>query len=123
MRGWTSIPRPRPCSTARSAKRGTEMRATLGLAALALAACVPTLHEPYEAGLEPGLDIVDNRLFVPAVVNGQATSALLDSAAEMTIVDDDFARRLVLATTGSATAHGSGAASMEASFAEDVDIG
>ena len=95
----------------------------IGLAALALAACAPTLHEPYEAGLEPGLDIVRNRLFVPAVVNGQATSALLDSAAEMTILDDDFARRLVLATTGSATAHGSGAATMEATFAEDVDIG
>jgi predicted aspartyl protease len=95
----------------------------IGLAALALAACVPTLHEPEEAGLEPGLDIVNNRLFVPAVVNGQATSALLDSAAEMTIVDDDFARRLVLATTGSATAHGSGAATLEATFADDVDIG
>ncbi len=99
------------------------MKAMIGLAVLALAACAPALREPYEAGLEPGLDIVNNRLFVPAVVNGLATSALLDSAAEMTIVDDDFARRLVLATTGSATAHGSGAASMQATFAEDVDIG
>src|SRR5688572_20220687 len=98
------------------------MRAGIALAALALAGCAVS-QEPPELAVEPGLDIVNNRLFVPAVVNGQATSALLDSAAEMTILDEDFARRLVLATTGSATAHGSGAATMEATFAEDVDIG
>jgi predicted aspartyl protease len=98
------------------------MRAGIALAALALAGCAVS-QEPPELAVEPGLEIVGNRLFVPTVVNGQATSALLDSAAEMTIVDDDFARRLVLATTGSAAAHGSGAATMEATFAEDVDIG
>lgn len=96
------------------------MKAGIGLAALALAACATAPSEP---AVEPGLEIVNNRLFVPALVNGQSTSALLDSGAEMTIVDDDFARRLGLLTAGSATAHGSGEARMEASFAEDVDIG
>jgi len=94
----------------------------LWLAALALAGCA-TFSEPYERGPEPGLEIVNDRLFVPAVVNGVVTEALLDSAAEMTIFDDDFARRLGLTAQGSATAHGSGEAAMQAGFVEDVDIG
>ena len=98
------------------------MRLKIALAALALAGCA-TFSEPYERGIEPGLDIVDNRLFVPALVNGVATEALLDSAAEMTILDDDFARRLGLVAVGSAAAHGSGEATLEAGFVEDVDIG
>jgi predicted aspartyl protease len=98
------------------------MRAGIALAALALAGCaVP--QEPPELAVEPGLEIVGNRLFVPTIINGVVVSALLDSAAEMTLVDDDLARRLQLAATGSATAHGSGAGTMEASFAENVDIG
>jgi predicted aspartyl protease len=90
---------------------------------LALAGCATMPIEPPELRPEPELELVNNRLFVPAIVNGQLVSALLDSAAEMTILDDDFAARLGLVATGSATAHGSGAAAMEARFAEDVDIG
>ena len=98
------------------------MKSRFWLAALALTGCA-TFSEPYERGPEPGLEIVNNRLFVPTLVNGLATEALLDSAAEMTILDDDFARRLGLVATGSAAAHGSGEAAMEAGFVEGVDIG
>ena len=98
------------------------MRAGIALVALALAGCA-TAMEPPEPRLEPGLEMVNDRPFVPTLINGVAVSALLDSAAEMTIIDDDLARRLQLGTQGSATAHGSGAAAMEARFAEGVDIG
>lgn len=68
------------------------------------------------------LEEVNNRLFLQVTINGQPTTALLDSAAEMTIVDDDFAKRLGLIETGSAVAHGSGAEKMEARFADDVRV-
>lgn len=68
------------------------------------------------------LEEVNNRLFLQVTINGQPTTALLDSAAEMTIVDDDFAKRLGLTETGSAVAHGSGAEKMEARFADDVRV-
>lgn len=68
------------------------------------------------------LETFNNRLFLPVTVNGQRTVALLDSAAEMTILDDDFAARLGLAPTGSAAAHGSGAEAVEARFADHVAI-
>jgi predicted aspartyl protease len=73
------------------------------------------------AQAEP-LELVNNRPFVSATVNGRPVTALLDSAAEMTIIDDDAAVRLGLVPTGSATAHGSGAAPMQARFAEHVAV-
>lgn len=73
------------------------------------------------ARAEP-LELVNNRSFVAATVNGRPVTALLDSAAEMTIIDDDAAARLGLTVSGSATAHGSGAAAMEARFAEHVAV-
>jgi predicted aspartyl protease len=76
---------------------------------------------PGAASAEP-LEVHNNRLFLPVTVNGQRVTALLDSAAEMTVVDDDAAVRLGLVPTGSATAHGSGAAAMEARFADHVAV-
>ena len=73
------------------------------------------------ASAEP-LEVHNNRLFLPVTVNGQRVTALLDSAAEMTVVDDDAAVRLGLVPTGNATAHGSGAAAMEARFADHVAV-
>ena len=98
------------------------IRALLAAAALGLAACAAGSNH-VEPGPDPDVELVNNRLFVPAAVNGTVVVALLDSAAEMTVVDDDFARRLGLVTEGSAAAHGSGAARMEATFATGVDIG
>lgn len=71
--------------------------------------------------LADGLRLAGDRLFVPVVVNGTATEALLDSGAEMTLVDAGFARRLDLALQGSETARGTGG-EQEVRFASGVDI-
>ena len=94
------------------------MRPVLLLAAL-LAVATAFVAGPASA---ERLELFNDRLFLAVTVNGEPSVALLDSAAEMTIVDDDFADRLGLAAAGSATAHGSGAAQMEARFAEGVAI-
>jgi hypothetical protein len=73
------------------------------------------------ASAEP-LETYNERLFLRVIVNGRPATALLDSAAEMTMFDDDFAAGLGLAGSGSATARGSGAAAMEARFADHVRI-
>jgi predicted aspartyl protease len=86
-----------------------------------LAALLALLLPLAPVGAEPSRPAA-NRLYLPVTVNGQRTLALLDSAAEMTILDDDFAARLGLTPTGSAVAHGSGAATMEARFADHVRI-
>lgn len=49
-----------------------------------------------------------DRLYVPARINGVATEAVLDSAAEATIIDDDFARRIGTGRGKAVTARGSG---------------
>ena len=87
----------------------------------AILAGLALLLAPAAAPAEP-LELFNNRLFLTVSVNGRPTVALLDSAAEMTVLDDDFARALGLAQTGSATAHGSGARAMEARFADDVAV-
>jgi predicted aspartyl protease len=73
------------------------------------------------ASAEP-LETYNDRLFLHVTVNGRPATALLDSAAEMTMFDDDFAAGLGLAGSGGATARGSGAAAMEARFADHVRI-
>ena len=79
------------------------------------------LLAPLPAAAEP-LDLFNNRLYLSVTVNGTPATALLDSAAEMTMLDDDFAARLGLTPTGSAVTHGSGEGRMEARFAETVAI-
>ncbi|NNM75327.1 hypothetical protein HJG53_00175 [Sphingomonas sp. ID1715] len=54
------------------------------------------------------LTVRGDRLFIPARINGVATEAVLDSAAESTIVDDDFARRIGMGKGKAVTARGSG---------------
>lgn len=80
-----------------------------------------TLAWPGLASAEP-MELFNNRPFLRITVNGQPVTALLDTAAEMTLIDDDAAVRLGLTVTGSATAHGSGAAAMEARFADHVAV-
>lgn len=90
------------------------MRLALAFAAALAATAGPASAEP--------LELFNDRLFLSVTVDGEPSVALLDSAAEMTILDDDFAARLGLATAGSATAHGTGEAAMEARFSEGVEI-
>ncbi len=49
-----------------------------------------------------------DRLYVPARINGVATEAVLDSGAEATVLDDDFARRIGTGKGRAVTARGSG---------------
>ncbi len=63
----------------------------------------------------------ENRVYIPAQVNGHATQVLLDSGAEMTVVDTAYARELGLKTQGQLTAVGSGGHA-QAQLASGVDI-
>ncbi len=92
--------------------------AALLAAGLSAPAAARTLR-PIEVRIEPH----NNRYFVRATVNGSPVLALLDSGAEMTVLDDDFAARLGLTASGGATARGSGAQAMQARFAQGLRIG
>lgn len=54
------------------------------------------------------LTVRGDRLYVPVAINGVATEAVLDSGAEATIIDDDFARGLSMRKGRAVTARGSG---------------
>lgn len=68
------------------------------------------------------LRVAGDRIFLPVMVNGQATEALLDSAAEATIIDAGFAARLGLKGAGTVTAHGSGKATTQAVLVPGVTV-
>ncbi len=74
---------------------------------LRLAACLALALAAAAAPAEP-LRLSGHRIFVPVVVNGVATEALLDSGAEMTLVDAAFAHRVGLNPEGSEMAKGTG---------------
>jgi len=61
-----------------------------------------------------------HRLFVPAQINGHPVLALLDSAAELTLLDRAFARRLGLLAGVDLKAKGSGAQKVAAQLVENV---
>ncbi|NMO15744.1 hypothetical protein HPC49_03295 [Pyxidicoccus fallax] len=63
----------------------------------------------------------ENRVFIPARVNGRETQVLLDSGAEMTVVDPAYARELGLKAEGQLAAVGSGGQA-QAQLAGGVDI-
>lgn len=93
------------------------MRVKLVLALLALGISLPAAA----ADREHRLVVRGDRLFVPVTINGRQVEALLDSAAEATFVDDDFARSLGLALMGNETVKGSGGED-KVRFAEGVNI-
>jgi len=67
------------------------------------------------------LRVAGDRLFVKVEINGHKTEALLDSGAEMSLIDAAFARELSLVAVGTETARGTGG-TQEVSFVENVDI-
>lgn len=86
-----------------------------GGVALLLPACAAA------AGATP-LRLVADRIYIDAVVNGVATEALLDSGAEMTVLDRRFARRLRLGDGTPATARGTGAGTAAATLVTGVAV-
>ncbi|HEY0600277.1 aspartyl protease family protein [Brevundimonas sp.] len=62
-----------------------------------------------------------SRIYIPAVVNGVETEVLLDSGAEMTVLDKAFAERLGLNASGDVAAVGTGGVG-SAQFAPGVTI-
>lgn len=81
---------------------------------------VPAAAEPRAYRLTLGKD---SRLFLPATVNGTPVVALLDSAAETTLVDRAFAARLKLGAGTAVTGQGSGQSTFEAAVVEGVALG
>ncbi len=73
------------------------------------------------AGRDSALYLRNGRLFLPAVVNGRDTQVLLDSGAEISLLDAGFAQSLGLATAGRETVKGSGGTD-EVSFASGVSV-
>lgn len=68
------------------------------------------------------IELRDGRVWTTIEVNGVATEALLDSGAEMSILDTRFAAAMDAQTSGSATARGSGAQTLEARFLPDTRL-
>lgn len=88
-------------------------RLLLVLLAVTLAACASVPAE--------SLRVSGDRLFIPVTVNGVRTEALLDSGAEMTLIDAAFAERLALEYAGEDVAKGTGG-SQPIRFAENVSL-
>ncbi len=67
--------------------------------------------------------IVDHgRLFVPVTINGVPTEALLDSGAEMTIIDPTLAAKAGITIGAAVAVKGTGEKSAAANFAHDVSV-
>lgn len=62
-----------------------------------------------------------DRLYIPAMINGVSSEAVLDSAAEASIIDDDFARRIGVGRGKPVIARGSGGKA-EAQLIENARI-
>jgi len=88
------------------------MRRTLIVLLLACQALARAADAP-----STSLSVRSDRLFLAVEVNGRKTEALLDSAAESSLIDPTFASDLKLRVTGQATARGSGG-EQQARFAE-----
>jgi predicted aspartyl protease len=71
----------------------------------------------YEVSLTRG-----SRLLVQARVNGHAVEALLDSAAEATLIDRKFAKTLGLASATTVNGQGSGGSSFDAGLVNGVRL-
>lgn len=90
------------------------MRAWLAAALLLL---LPAAAEAQQVTIA----LHNGRIFVPAELAGHATEALLDSGAEMTLVDTAYAHEIGLEASGGDTVKGSGGEA-ETRFAEGVTL-
>jgi predicted aspartyl protease len=72
--------------------------------------------------LAAALTVRGDRLYIPAQINGVATEAVLDSAAEVTLLDDEFADRAGAGEGKTVNARGSGAGEAKAQLVEGVRV-
>ena len=68
------------------------------------------------------MSLRNGRIFVPAVIQGQDVVALLDSGAEMTLLDSAFAQTLDIAGGQTVEGRGSGAGTVEAQLLQGVRL-
>lgn len=69
------------------------------------------------------LHVRGDRLFVPVSIGSEQVEALLDSGAEVTVIDRAFAARHPIGEGQEVDAHGTGAQSVKASLVENQPIG
>ncbi|WP_420470048.1 aspartyl protease family protein [Brevundimonas sp. FT23042] len=110
----------------RSVTRWREIDANPGIAATAfdrptVAAAHVIADGAVSTGWMPFQLIGGTRVYLPATVNGTPSEVLLDSGAEMTVLDKGFAEQLGLAVTGEVAASGTGGVGT-AQFARHVNI-
>lgn len=72
--------------------------------------------------LAAALTVRGDRLYIPAQINGVVTEAVLDSAAEVTLLDDEFADRAGAGEGKTVKARGSGAGEAKAQLVEGVHV-
>lgn len=95
-----------------------------GIAVLSACTSVPA-SEPVatpQIAAGPSLRVEGNRIFLPVRVQGLATDALLDSGAEMTLVDTGFAADAGLLAFGEEKVKGTGAGTQSVQFAQGVTL-
>jgi hypothetical protein len=88
-----------------------------GAAALLLAGSAAAADRGYPVVLTQG-----SRLIIAASINDRPVQALLDSAAEATLIDKRFAKLLKLHSSSSASGQGSGNAAFEAGMVDGVQL-
>lgn len=103
------------------------LRVVVAAGILVLSACAagPPQEVATEASVAPAAHAVrvdGNRLFMPVTIQGVETEALLDSGAEMTLLDTSFASAAGLVAFGEEQARGTGAGTERVQFAEGVTI-
>lgn len=82
----------------------------------------PTAAAPANAASNAvPLELRNGRLFIDAAINGHETRALLDSGAELTVVDTRYARQIGLTGTSDQVMHGSGGTT-KAQFVDGVTL-
>jgi len=92
-------------------------------AAAALSACAGAPSGDLPSRLAAGsLRVEGQRLFLPVDVQGLRTEALLDSGAEITLIDPGFASAAGLVPFGHEEARGTGAGTQSVQFAEGVTL-
>ena len=97
------------------------MSAVLAILGVTVALPLSRMAAAAPSPASEALNLRGNRLFLPVTVNGVTTEAILDSAAEMTFIDEKFARRVGLVSHGDDIARGSGG-EQKTRFAEGVTL-